>query len=155
MNYEDMLVNDSDFISSIAINSKVISDPFIKVFIVFDKFIEDEIYLFNPSLKPEEDTRGITSEISSINVGSIDSKLKRDYLDTFNSLYSVEIDSTVYKTNFVLGKTIKKQNGFETYIGIKNLDEGKHMIHVKRKEIKESDTISKIEASIPFWYYPN
>jgi hypothetical protein len=155
MNYEDMLVNDSDFISSIAINSKVVSDPFIKVFIVFDKFIEDEIYLFNPSLKPEEDTRGITSEISSINVGSIDSKLKRDYLDTFNSLYSVEIDSTVYKTNFVLGKTIKKQNGFETYIGIKNLDEGKHMIHVKRKEIKESDTISKIEASIPFWYYPN
>ncbi|WP_405569266.1 hypothetical protein [Winogradskyella sp. Asnod2-B02-A] len=154
-NYEDMLINDSDFINNIAINSKVINDPYIKVFIVFDKFIEDEIYLFNPSLEPEEDSRGIRSEISSISTNSINNKLKRDYLDTFNTIYSVEIDSTLYKTDFVLGKTTKKQNGFETYIGIKTLNEGKHLIHVKRKEIKEADTITKTEASIPFWYYPN
>ncbi|EPR72021.1 hypothetical protein ADIWIN_2860 [Winogradskyella psychrotolerans RS-3] len=155
LNYEDMLVEESDFIKNIAINSKVISEPYVKVFIAFDKFIEDEIYQFNPSLKPEEDTRGITSEIGSMNSGSNDSSLKSDYLKTFNTLYSVEIDSTLYKTDFVLGKTVKKQNGFETYIGIKNIEEGKHMLYVKRRELKESDTISKTEASIPFWYYPD
>lgn len=155
VNYEDMLVEESDFIKNIAINSKVISDPYVKVFIAFDKYIEDEIYLFNPSLKVEEDTRGITSEISTINYDSNTSALKNDYLTTFNSLYSVEIDSTLYKTEFLLGRTIKKQNGFETYIGIKNIEEGKHMLYVKRRELKESDTITKTEASIPFWYYPN
>lgn len=155
LNYEDMLVDDSDFIQNIAINSKVISDSYIKVFIVFDKSIEDEIYKFNPKLKLDEDTRGITSEMSSINSGAISDALKSEYMTTFNSLYSVEIDTILYKTDFVLGKTVKKQNGFETYIGVKNLDDGKHILHVKRKELKASDTLSKTAASIPFWYYPN
>lgn len=155
LNYEDMLVDDSDFIQNIAINSKVISDSYIKVFIVFDKSIEDEIYKFNPKLKLDEDTRGITSEMSSINSGAISDALKSEYMTTFNSLYSVEIDTILYKTDFVLGKTVKKQNGFETYIGVKNLDDGKHILHVKRKELKVSDTLSKTAASIPFWYYPN
>lgn len=155
LNYENMLVDDSDFIQNIAINSKVISDSYIKVFIVFDKSIEDEIYKFNPKLKLDEDTRGITSEMSSINSGAISDALKSEYMTTFNSLYSVEIDTILYKTDFVLGKTVKKQNGFETYIGVKNLDDGKHILHVKRKELKASDTLSKTAASIPFWYYPN
>ncbi|WP_418639121.1 hypothetical protein [Winogradskyella sp.] len=150
-----MLVDDSDFIQNIAINSKVISDSYIKVFIVFDKSIEDEIYKFNPKLKLDEDTRGITSEMSSINSGAISDALKSEYMTTFNSLYSVEIDTILYKTDFVLGKTVKKQNGFETYIGVKNLDDGKHILHVKRKELKASGTLSKTAASIPFWYYPN
>ncbi|MBU2919724.1 hypothetical protein KO504_00090 [Winogradskyella psychrotolerans] len=155
LNYEDMLVDDSDFIQNIAINSKVINDSYIKVFIVFDKSIEDEIYKFNPKLKLDEDTRGITSEMSSINSGTISDASKSEYMTTFNSLYSIEIDTTLYKTDFVLGKTVKKQNGFETYIGVKNLDDGKHILHVKRKELKASGTLSKTAASIPFWYYPN
>jgi len=154
-NYEDMLIEDTDFIQNIAINSKVISDSYIKVFIIFDEDIEDEIYRFNPKLKVEEDTRGITSEMGSMNSGAISDALKSEYMTTFNSLYSVEIDTILYKTDFVLGKTVKKQNGFETYIGVKNLDDGKHILHVKRKELKASDTLSKTAASIPFWYYPN
>ena len=29
------------------------------------------------------------------------------------------------------------------------------MIHVNRRTIEKLDTITKTEASIPFWYYPN
>ncbi|WP_225035477.1 hypothetical protein [Winogradskyella sp. SM1960] len=154
-NYEDMLIEKSDFIENIAINSKVISDPYIKVFIAFDKNIEDEISLFNPSLELEEDIRGITSEMSTVHSEYMTDALKIEYISTFNTLYSVDIDSTMYPTEFILGASIKKQKGFETYIGIKNLKEGKHMIHVNRKTIKKLDTITKTEASIPFWYYPN
>ncbi|WP_417875577.1 hypothetical protein [Winogradskyella sediminis] len=153
--YEDMLTENSDFIQNIAINSKVITDPYIKVFILFDEGIEDDIYLFNPKLNPEEDTRGITSEMSSINSGVVSEALKQDYITTFNSLYTVEIDSTLYRTDFILGASLKKQKGFETYIGIKNLSEGKHVLQVKRKSKKASDTIKKTAATIPFWYYPN
>ena len=151
-----MLVDDSDFIDEIAINSKVISDPYVKVFVVFDSKIEDELYKFNPELKPKEDTRGLTSDIVVINFGNTNDKdLKSDYLNTFNSIYSVQIDSLDYDSEFILAKTIKNQKGFETYIGIKNLKEGKHLIKVKRKKIKKTDTITVDDARIPFWYYPH
>ncbi|MEP5253485.1 MAG: hypothetical protein ABJQ39_00370 [Winogradskyella arenosi] len=154
-NYEDMLVKDTDFIQNIAINSKVISDSYIKVFIIFDEDIEDEIYRFNPKLKPEEDIRGITSEMGSMDSDIVNDALKNDYLKTFNTLYTVEIDSTINEAEFILGASLKKQRGFETYLSIKHLNEGKHLLQVKRHTIEASDTISKTDASIPFWYYPN
>lgn len=155
-NYEDQLLKDLDFISEIAINRKVITNSYVKVFIVYSKFIEDDIYDFNEDLKPEDDERGVTSNFINIDLGSsIKAKEKNAFLDTFNSMYSVEIDSMTRKTEFILGKSIKKQNGFETYIGIKDLTEGKHVLTVKRKEIKDSDTITKVDARIPFWYYPD
>ena len=156
-NYEDQLTDDSDFINNIGINRKVITDSYVKVIIIYSKFIEDDIYEFNPDLKPEEDERGISSNFININIGSSNKviKSKNDFLDTFNTIYSVEIDSVIYKTDFILGKTIKNQNGFETYIGTKNLEEGKHVLKVKRKAIKKEDTITKVDVIIPFWYYPN
>ena len=155
-NYEDQIIDDSDFISEIAINSKVITNSFVKVFIVYSKFIEDDIYDFNTELKPEKDERGVTSNFINIDLGSTEKvKEKNAFFDTFNTMYSVEIDSVTYNAEFILGKSIKKQNGFETYIGIKNLNEGKHLLIVKRKEIKDSDTIIKVDARIPFWYYPD
>lgn len=156
-NYENELVDESDFIEDIAIHSKVISEPFVKVFIVFDDYIEDELYKFNPKLKPESDDRGIKSKFIIINGNKLsDNKtLQQEYLKTFNSIYSVKVDSTVFKSEFVLGKTIKNQKGFETYIGIKNLSEGKHQLKVIRKRIRKSDTTSVLDANIPFWYYPD
>ena len=70
-------------------------------------------------------------------------------------MYSVEIDTSSYKSEFILAKTIKNQKGFETYIGIKHLEDGKHTLKVRRHYINKSDTISTLKASIPFWYYPN
>ena len=117
---------------------------------------EDDIYDFNTELKPEKDERGVTSNFINIDLGSTEKvKEKNAFFDAFNTMYSVEIDSVTYNAEFILGKSIKKQNGFETYIGIKNLNEGKHLLTVKRKEIKDSDTIIKVDARIPFWYYPD
>ena len=108
-----MLVEKSDFIQNIAINSKVINDPYIKIFIRFDKDIEDEIYKFNPKLKLEEDTRGITSEMGSINSGTMNNELKTEYIATFNTLYSVEIDSKMYPTEFILGASLKSKKALK------------------------------------------
>ena len=60
-----------------------------------------------------------------------------------------------YKSEFILGENLKKQKGFETYVGIKNLPEGKHLLKVLRKRIRENDTINWLYATIPFWYYPD
>lgn len=155
-NYEDQLIDASDLIEDVAINKKVVSNNYMKVFVVFKKDIEDDIYKFNSNLKPEEDNRGIETTIINIELGEKETLIKRDeFLDTFNSIYSVQIDSVTYKTDFVIGTTVKNQKGFETYIGIKNLKEGKHILSVNRNKIKKSDTIIKNEATIPFWYYPD
>ncbi|GAB4156927.1 MAG: hypothetical protein Tsb0033_08150 [Winogradskyella sp.] len=156
-NYENELIDESDFIEDIAINSKVISDTYVKVFIVFDDYIEDQLYKFNPKLKPDTDNRGVKTRFIVINGNELsdDKTLQQEYLKTFNSIYSVKIDSTLFESEFVLGKTIKNQKGFETYIGIKNLSEGKHQLKVIRKRIRKSDTISVLDANIPFWYYPD
>lgn len=49
--------------------------------------------------------------------------------------------------------------GFETYLNIKNLDEGKHILTItgptkENKLDSESKTIEKVLVNIPFWYFP-
>lgn len=156
-NYENLLVDESDFIEDIAINNKVITEPYLKVFILFNDGVEDKIYEFNPELKPKKDDRGVKFEAVVFNEDdyTISETSKKNYLKTFNTMYSVEIDTSSYKTEFILAKTIKNQKGFETFIGIKHLEDGKHTLKVRRQHINKSDTISRLRASIPFWYYPN
>jgi hypothetical protein len=76
-------------------------------------------------------------------------------MKTVNDIYSIRIDSTTYKSEFILTKSKKKQKGLETYINIKDLPKGKHLVNVMRKRIRKKDTSNVYEARIPFWYYPN
>ena len=155
-NYEDM-IGDDTFIENVAISSKVATDNFIKVFMVFDDDFDDYIFEFNPSLKPAEDIRGLKSDIvfnSTVSWIKRDS-LRKTYVKTLNELFTIRIDSLDYESEFILGESFKKQKGFETYVGIKNLSEGKHLLKVLRKRIKKKDTGEVYHARIPFWYYPN
>ena len=155
-NYEDALTEDI-FIEDVAIASKVTTNNFLKIFMVFDDDFDDYIFSFNPSLKPKDDIRGLNSDIyknSEISWSKRDS-LRKAYIKTLNEIFSIQIDSTVYKSEFILGKSIKGQSGFETYLGIKNLPEGKHLLKVLRKRIRKKDTGNVYYATIPFWYYAN
>ena len=159
-NYEDIIKkNDKLRIKIFAIQSKVITDPYIKIIIPLRKNIEDPLFNFNPDLKPKKEISGyytgfyfiinnhIINEHKKVNIDS----LTVIYLNTFNKFYSFKIDSTTCKTDFVLTKH-DDDLGFETYIGTKDLSEGKHIIEFQKLKRKDSDSLVSI-IKVPFWYY--
>jgi hypothetical protein len=79
--------------------------------------------------------------------------LRRIYLNTFNSVYSVKIDSTKYDTDFILANSKNGKLGFETYVSTKAIEDGKHILKVNRLRIRKGDTTNWNVSTIPFWYY--
>lgn len=156
-NYEDLLTEDDDFIRNVAIPSKVISTRYLKVFVPFSENVEDRIFNYNEALRPKEDRRGLRSDIQFDNQGISFRKrdsITKSYLKTFNDIYIIEIDSLDFDTDFIIGQSIKERIGFETFIDIKSLTDGKHLLKVNRKRVeKEGDTSIRVVARIPFWYY--
>ena len=142
-NYLDLLTDENDFIDKVAITSKVITTPYINVFILLDDNLEDNVFNYNPGLKPEEDQRGLKSDIiiiDDINWTKQDS-LKKAYIQTVDEMYSIKIDSVRFDSEFILSESKNKFLGFESYINVKNLEEGKHLFNVIRKRITKGDTI--------------
>ncbi|MBT8187398.1 MAG: hypothetical protein HKP24_11950 [Croceitalea sp.] len=158
-NYMDMLTDDGKFPGDAAIPSKVINTTSLQVFIPFSESIENRIFDKNESLKPENDVRGYGSSITFNNkmdngfsFGQKDS-LSVEYLKTFNQIYTLQIDSLKYTSDFIMTTNIKDQLGFETNINIRDLTEGKHVLKVNRK-LKQKDTVIDFTfETIPFWYY--
>ncbi len=155
--YDNLLTKEKDFVKRASIQSKVITDPFVKIFRVFDENVENNIYKYHPSLKPKEDERGFKSGIHFSDGNNFSSKkrdsLSKKYLAVFNSMYKVQIDSINYKTDFLISKNKQNQIGFETYISTSKLIKGKHTLKLNRSKIKESDTTQVTDAIIPFWYF--
>ncbi|WP_299224707.1 hypothetical protein [uncultured Psychroserpens sp.] len=154
-NYLDLLTSKNDFIDEVAITSKIVSKPYINIFMPFSEKIENNVYRYNPSLKPEKDERGLKSDIIifDANERHVVEKQRVAYLKTVNNIYSVRIDSINYDSEFILTENKHQDLGFETFIKIKNLDEGKHYLKVIRKRIRKEDTTYWRVAKIPFWYY--
>lgn len=157
-NYEDLLTKEDVFPRIATIQSKVITDPYIKLFRVFTEGVEDRIYNYHPSLKPKNDKRGFKTDIVIFNTTVYLKKrdsLTRKYLEVFNNTHQVYIDTTKYTSDFLISKNKKDQFGFETYINIKNLSEGKHILKLKRfrKRTKKKDTIKVTDINITFWYF--
>ncbi|WP_420552995.1 hypothetical protein [Tenacibaculum aiptasiae] len=155
--YEDLRVKENDFVSNASIQSKVITDPYIKFFKVFNENVEDRIYNYTPSLKPKEDKRGFKTGIQ-FSSGRPISRKKRDslaikYVEALNEMYKIQIDTTLYDTDFLISKNKQNQVGFETYIPTKMLTEGKHILRLKRKRIRKKDTVQVTDITIPFWFY--
>ncbi|NNE30757.1 MAG: hypothetical protein HKN40_00155 [Winogradskyella sp.] len=158
-NYENLINKDDGiFIKSAAIPSKVISDSFLKIFLVFSDTTEDLIFEYNKGLKPIEDSRGLHSQMQFgtelVDFDKRDS-LKAEYMRTLKEIHIIKIDSTSFNPEFVLGKSLTDEFGFETYLDISNLNRGKHLLKVWMKKIKKEDTLFIRRATIPFWYYPD
>ncbi|WP_299627846.1 hypothetical protein [uncultured Tenacibaculum sp.] len=149
----------NDYVRDIAIESKVIDKSYLKIFIVFKSKIEDIIIEKNKDLQPQKDVRGINSRMFRSNYRSrrklklLDS-LHTPYLKTFNEIYKVKVDTTSFKSDFIISK-VNNQLGFETIIPLKDFSEGKHTLKVGRLEWSKKDkkeVLMKL-IEIPFWYY--
>ncbi len=156
-NYEELIKDDKGvLIDKVAIGKKVTTDSYLKVFVVYKDNIEDNIFDFNEGLKPEKDNRGLSSDIQ---FGSGDfsftkkDSLKREYIKTFNDVYSVRIDSVDFDSEFIFAQSKTSELGFETYVKLDSVSQGKHLLKVIRKRIRKKDTSLTRVAQIPFWYF--
>lgn len=156
-NYEDQLLGEDNFVRVASIPSKIIQNSYLNVFIDYTENLEGQIFSYNESLKPENDRRGlnINNMFTSNRFGSFRKRdsLTLEYLKSFNEMIIIKIDSIDYDTDFLIATNNKKQLGFETFINIKDLPEGKHLLKVNRRRIRKKDTITVRDVSIPFWYY--
>jgi hypothetical protein len=156
-NYDDLLSDDDSFVRIASIPSKVIHESFLKVFVDYSENLESQIFSYNKGLKPENDRRGLNfKNIFTSNPFENSKKqdsLTLEYLNSFNEMIIVMIDSTNYDNDFLIATNSKKQMGFETFINIKDLQEGKHLLKINRRKIKDKDTITVRNISIPFWYF--
>lgn len=163
-NYEDESIDDTQFINFASIPSKVISTPYLKIFLKYSEIKEDFIFERNKKLKPEKDLRGISHEgVSGFRMGINEEKAQEtidnefsQYLAAVKGLYTLKIDSLTFDSDFVISKNKKEKVGFETYITIRNLREGKHLLTITgpSKEGKDRETIEKTLVTIPFWFFP-
>lgn len=157
--YEDLLTEETDLVKVASIQSKVITIPYVEFFKVFNESVEDRIYSYHPSLKPKEDKRGFQTGINLTSSNNIKiprkerDSLARKYVEVFNEMYEVTIDSTKFNSDFLISKNKKNQTGFQTFIPTKGLSDGKHILKLKRKYIKDKDTLKITDVIIPFWYY--
>jgi len=154
-NYQSLLEKKTDFVQLASIPDKVITNQFLQVFIVFGSNIEDDVFYFHEELKLESDNRGLSSPISfsSGNWKERNNNME-DYVRALEGMYDLKIDSLSFEPDFVLTKNNRNQKGYETYLDLKDVNRGKHLLEISRKDhIKDSVYFRKI-IEIPFWYYP-
>ena len=167
LNYDDEITKETQFVDFASIPSKTIHTSYLKVFIPFSTAKEDFVYKVNKSLKPENDIRAYGTGVM---VGCNDAsqnedketknKNLTDYLDAINQLYCLKIDSNQHNSDFILAKNAKQRIGFETYLDIRNLSNGKHLLTIngpqREKTSTKEETIifNKKLITIPFWYFP-
>lgn len=157
-NYEDLIVKENDFVNNVSIQSKVITDNYLKIFVVFSDNLENRLFDYNPGLKPINDKRGLTSGIVFNNNFEISFRkrdsLKKVYYKTFNDIYKTKINNTYYETNYVVTTNKNKKLGFETYLPIDTLQLGKNILKINRKYInRKKDTVLLNVVTIPFWKF--
>lgn len=156
--YEDQISKEKRvFIQTATIQSKVITDPYIRLFRVYTNDLESRIFDWDSTLVPTIDERGLKSEMNIFSDPSKSIRKKRslskNYLKAFNTTHQVFIDSISYPSDFLFSKNHQGDLGFESYIATKNLQEGKHILSLKRLFKKEKDTVMRTDVIIPFWYF--
>lgn len=159
-NYKDMLIEDTDYPGEIVIPSKVIRTPYLHVFIPFNENIEDRIFAYDSTIKPKNDSRGLSfgKKIGASWEDDWDNLSQRDsirnrYLDIFNETYSFKIDTLKLDEGFIVTTSGKDQLGFETNLNIRDLAEGKHILQLNRLRRTKDTVQTLIQETVPFWYY--
>ncbi len=153
-NYEDFIIKSKSYTDVFSIQSKVISTHYLNIKIAISDNIDDIVFEFNEGLKPDKDHRGY--KISKIEIEynhneNLADSLRTAFLKTFQDIHRFKIDSTIHKPEFVISKS-RSNLWFETFIGIKDLEEGKHTLDFMRYKHKDTDSLISIKK-IPFWYY--
>ncbi|WP_350294012.1 hypothetical protein [uncultured Croceitalea sp.] len=159
-NYQDMIIENTDYPGEIVIASKVIRTPYLHIFIPFRENIEDRIFAYDSTIKPKNDRRGLSSGINVgtdwedewANLKQRDS-IRNRYLDIFNETHSFKIDTLKLDEDFIVTISGKDQLGFETNLNIRDISEGKHILKLIRLRKRKDTTQTLLEAQVPFWYF--
>ncbi|QTD37275.1 hypothetical protein JL193_14365 [Polaribacter batillariae] len=145
------------YIRVAALQSKIIKENYLQVFIPFKEKIEDLILEQNVDLKKTKDRRGFrTSFFLPKEKSSYKEKdsITSLYLKAFQNVYTLKIDGKKVTSDFSVTE-INNQLGFETFISLNNVNEGKHTVNLNR--FVTSEKSKKLEnehiIDIPFWYY--
>ena len=154
-NYTDLIEFNNSFADRAAIPSKVINDPFLNVFVVYGSSVEDDVFFFNQELKPEEDRRGIHSAFSDGVLSWSERRNLKDYITTIEDMYTLSIDSLTFKPEFVFSQNLQKQLGFETFLDLQAVSNGKHVLKVQRKDHRRDSVYIRTIIQIPFWHFKN
>lgn len=162
--YEDLLTDKTDFVQFVSIPSKVIEEPYLPVFIGFNDFMENAVLDSDSTLTPEHDKRGYGFGLSraassvggavSINIGGEILKKQEKYLSVLNKIYQLHIDNVVQDKDLVMTTNKRNRYGFETYLDLDSLSNGKHLLRLVGPEQKQ-DKSFEIDTliTIPFWYF--
>lgn len=155
--YDDLLTEKTSFAKIASIPSKVINTSFLRIFLIYSEKMEDNIIKANKELKPTKDLRGYKSEMLQINFENEDKieKLTHKYIKTLNEIYNLKIDSINYRSDFMISTNQKDKIGFETYLNINDLSEGKHILRILSPPKDSTKTTQDTLVTIPFWHYKN
>lgn len=154
-NYIDMMNEDVAFIDRASIPSKVITKPFLNVFVVYGSSVEDDVFFFNKDLKPEEDKRGIYSATGDGTLEWSDRQAGlKQYLETLEEMYTLTIDSLDFKPDFVYALNDQEQLGYETVLDLDSVTRGKHVLKIRRKDHRGDSVYIRTIINIPFWFFP-
>ncbi len=139
-NYLDELIEEGDYINNAAISSKVINSSYLRILMPFDDNIEEQLFAYNQGLKPDKDRRGLHSDITisgsweeNLINGQKRDSLRKVYMDVFNETHFFVIDTVQLDADFIISNGKNDQINFETYLGLGDLKEGKHLLRIKRK----------------------
>lgn len=147
----------------VSLPSKVIDKPYMRVYVGFNKFLEDAVFAHDSLLVPKKDRRGYSFKVnrrfnfSGLNF-SFSNKFQRiekdqaRYLEVMDEIYQLKIDSTFFDKEFVMTNNTNNRLGFETFLDLKNLKNGKHLLYLigpDPRVKKDLDTL----ITIPFWYF--
>jgi hypothetical protein len=154
-NYLEDLDQDTPFVDRASVPSKVVTDRFLNVFVVYGSSVEDDVFYFNKDLKPKDDRRGIYTTFSEGRLDWVTRNDKtEDYLKTLEEMYTLSVDSLDFKPDFVLAQNRRKQIGFETFLPLDSVSPGKHVLAVRRNDHEQDSVYTRTVIRIPFWYYP-
>jgi len=152
-NYMDVIKEEKLFADRAAIPSKIINTPYLNVFVEYGSSVEDDVFYFNKDLEPDEDLRGIFSVFSDGVLPWSKREKLGEYIKTIEDMYTLQVDTVSFKPEFVITENSQKQLGFETFLNIREIEEGKHNLKVLRKDIRRDSVYKRTIVQIPFWYY--
>ncbi len=142
--YENML-EQNDRIITVAIQSDVITDNVIKLFVVYAKKYDETL----DSLFTKNGVKKFLRERTLENYYKNDSLIQK----ALNEFFTVEIDNrSVGTTEWYLHRHYKTgEYGFLTYIPVSNLPKGRHALLVKAKHISNGIMKERVKGIIPFY----
>lgn len=140
--YENLRPKDAGVIQNAIIQSDIIKDNYIKLFIPY--IVDDNQKLKSrcPQLKPLRMAFSSYIPFLQSQLTIKEANVKKA-LDCFSSMYSISIDDSLYRDiEFSFYRhTNNDERGIITYLPVNHLSQGKHILHIKEAGTQSTNQI--------------